>query len=522
MRPTIKPLHFKDIEITPQFQTALNAMMDTRDHIFLTGKAGTGKSTLLTYFRSQTSKKIVVLAPTGVAALNVRGETIHSFFRFKSNVTVPEATRSGSKLKRTRILEEIDAIVIDEISMVRADMLDCMDQYLRAALKSKKPFGGKQMIWIGDLHQLPPVVTRDEHAFFREVYESPYFFSANVMKNTSFILNFVELEKIYRQKNDFFIDILNGVRNRSISNEQLATLNDCVESDDHVFNEGGIYLTSTNAAAKEINTKQLDKLPGFVFANPADYSRNFDLKMAPTDVHLGLKEGAQVMFVSKHAAGLWVNGTLGEVTAINEFEQEVSVKIEDGPEVLVTPHKWAMYKHVYDQETQTLTQETSGSFTQLPLKLAWAITIHKSQGKTFNRVMIDLGYGAFAKGQVYVALSRCQTLEGVSLKSPLRKRDIMVDNDVLNFLDGCKLPDPDIILTYADKVAKIKDAIDSGAELSITYISEGRESSLRRVWPKRLGKLSGADNCNVIAMQCYCYKRQAVRTFRVDRIIDIR
>ena len=227
------------------------------------------------------------------------------------------------------------------------------------------------------------------------------------------------------------------------------------------------------------------------------------------------------MFVSNHIGGLWVNGTLGEVIAIDEFEQEVTVKIQDGIVVTVSPHKWQMHKYVYDQENQVLTQEASGSFTQFPLKLAWAITIHKSQGKTFSRVMIDLGHGAFAKGQVYVALSRCQTLEGISLKVLLRERDILLDSAVINFLDAYKYCDSDVILTHAEKVAKIQAAIDSESELSITYMSQDRQSSLRRVSPKRVGALSSSET-NAEAMQCYCYKRQALRTFRVDRILDIR
>jgi ATP-dependent DNA helicase PIF1 len=517
----IKNCNFKDIEITPQFQAALNAMRNSCENIFITGKAGTGKSTLLTYFRANTIKKVIVLAPTGVAALNVKGETIHSFFRFKANITVNEAFRLGSKLKRTKIFEELDAIVIDEISMVRADLLDCMDNFLRSILKTAKPFGGKQMIWIGDLHQLPPVVTRDDESYFSEVYDSPYFFSARVVNRSSFALSFIELEKIYRQKNKGFIDILNAVRTKSITASQLAIINKRVEPENNLFDEGGIYLTTTNAAAKRINTQQLDKLASDVYENRAEYNKKFDLKMAPTETNLQIKEGAQVMFVSNHIGGLWVNGTLGEVIAIDEFEQEVTVKIQDGIVVTVSPHKWQMHKYVYDQENQVLTQEASGSFTQFPLKLAWAITIHKSQGKTFSRVMIDLGHGAFAKGQVYVALSRCQTLEGISLKVLLRERDILLDSAVINFLDAYKYCDSDVILTHAEKVAKIQAAIDSESELSITYMSQDRQSSLRRVSPKRVGALSSSET-NAEAMQCYCYKRQALRTFRVDRILDIR
>jgi ATP-dependent DNA helicase PIF1 len=509
------------LEITDEFDQAISIMQHSSDPLFVTGKAGTGKSTLLTYFRSQSSKKIVVLAPTGVAALHVKGETIHSFFRFKSNVTTADAVRMGQKTTKTRLLEQLDAIVIDEISMVRADLIDCMDLYLREALKVNKPFGGKQMIWIGDLYQLPPVVTQYEQSYFRDVYDTPYFFSAHAVQHAQFDLQFIELTKIYRQKNQDFIDILNAIRVRTITPLQLAKLNEQTLPPNSIGEAGTIYLSSTNATAHTINVENLKKLIGDPYLHPAQHSRNFDIKMAPTDFQLTLKVGAQVMFVNNDHLGLWVNGTLGKVTAIHDFEEEVEVLTQDGMTVTVAPHQWQTYKHIYDAESKTLQKESAGTFTQFPLKLAWAITIHKSQGKTFSKVIVDLGNRAFAKGQVYVALSRCESLEGLSLKRPVRLSDILIDPKITHFLNNFTKPEPLKRLSYLDKQRLIETAIDSESEITITYISQDKLLSERRVFPRKLGPLSLADPGN-LALQCFCFTRQSIRVFRLDRILDIR
>ena len=423
------------LTITPEFKQALELLLNSSDHIYLTGKAGTGKSTLLSYFRLQTKKKIAVLAPTGVAALNIQGETIHSFFRFKSNVTVEDAQRQGQKLLNTRLYEELDAIVIDEISMVRADLIDCMDVFLRAVLNNNKDFGGLQMIWVGDLHQLPPVVTQDDHQFFKHVYPSPYFFSARVVRQHSFVIHKVELSTIFRQDNRLFIDFLNAIRYDTITTDQLTEFNDfaCQNNPD---TDNAIYLTTTNAAAQQINDAALRQLDEEAVVYHASYSKSFDKKMAPTDEELVLKVGARVMFVNNHTGGAWVNGSIGKVVLINQDEDEVIVRLANGIDVPVTPHKWQMYKYSYDQEQHNLVQKSAGSYTQFPLKLAWAITIHKSQGKTFDNVIIDFGRRAFAQGQVYVALSRCRDINGLRLTRPLRQSDIILDSAVSDWEQG--------------------------------------------------------------------------------------
>ncbi len=508
------------IEITPEFEQAISIMQHSSDPLFVTGKAGTGKSTLLSYFRSQSSKKVVVLAPTGVAALHVKGETIHSFFRFKANVTTADASRLGQKAKNTRLLDQLDAIIIDEISMVRADLIDCMDLYLREALKNSKPFGGKQMIWIGDLYQLPPVVTRDEQTYFREVYDTPYFFSAHSVQNPQFDLQFIELSKIYRQKNKDFITILNAIRVRNVSPLQLAQLNKQVLPPNSIGDPGTIYLSTTNATAATINVENLRKLVGDPYLHAGQHSRNFDIKMAPTELQLTLKVGAQVMFVNNDPLGLWVNGTLGKVTAIHDYEEEVEVMTQDGMTVTVAPHQWQAYKHVYDADSKTLQKESAGTFTQFPLKLAWAITIHKSQGKTFAKAIVDFGNRAFAKGQVYVALSRCESLEGLSLKRAVRMSDILVDPKITHFLSRFDKPEPLKRLSYLDKQTLIEQAISTESEIVITYISQDKQLSKRRVFPRKLGPLSLADP-GTLALQCYCFTRQSIRVFRLDRILEI-
>jgi len=508
------------IEINPQFQMALDVIETTSDCLFLTGKAGTGKSTLLTLCRSQSQKFMVVLAPTGVAALNVRGETIHSFFKFKPNITVEAAIKNAQSRKNTTLFKQIDALIIDEISMVRADLLDCIDAFLKTVLKSDKPFGGKQMIFIGDLYQLSPVVTYSEQSYFQEVYKSPYFFSSHVFKDPTLKMNFIELEKIYRQNDDAFIDILNAVRNRTPTDDHLALLNRRVVPAQSFPHKQAIYLTSTNADADAINTQRLNQLAAPSATFTATIGGNFDEKVVPTEKTLLLKVGAQIMFLNNDAQGQWVNGTLGDIKAISLAEKTVQVQIQDGPVVTVKPHKWDLYKYVYDAKAKTLSQESSGSFTQFPLKLAWAITIHKSQGKTFDRVLIDLGRGAFASGQVYVALSRCRTLEGIELRKPLYKSQIMMDSRVVHFLTQYQYKQAELGLSAEEKIKQIQAAIDANTTIKITYLKRNDEKSTRTIIPKFVGK-ADYNGKNYLSLQGYCLTRKENRTFRVDRILEL-
>jgi len=375
-----------------------------------------------------------VLAPTGVAALNVKGQTIHSFFGFKPNITLDRVKRlrfSG----RENVYEKLDAIVIDEISMVRADLLDCVDRFLRLnGPGPDKPFGGIQMILIGDLYQLPPVITGAEGQVFRSFYETPYFYSARALD--SFDMEFVELEKIYRQHDDQFINLLNSIRNNSIAEDGLQLLNqrympEFEPSSDDFY----VYLTTVNKLADEINSKELAKLDGELYTFTGKIEGEFGNQYLPTAIDLQVKVGAQIMMLNNDAESRWVNGSIGKITDIiqgNAGPDVVVAELADDDIVEITPHTWEIFRFFADGGQ--LQSEVIGRFKQYPLMLAWAVTIHKSQGKTFNKVIIDIGKGTFTPGQTYVALSRCTTLDGIVLKKPIMKKHIWTDYKVVKFL----------------------------------------------------------------------------------------
>lgn len=423
------------IELNDQFQKALEVMESGRN-VFITGKAGTGKSTLLSYFRTHTGKKIVTLAPTGVAALNIQGETIHSFFGFKPDITPGKIKKLK---KRKKIYQKLDAIIIDEISMVRADLLDCVDKFMRLnGPDSKKPFGGTQMIFIGDLYQLPPVVTNREREMFKLIYESPYFFSADVF--TKLGMEYIELEKVYRQKDEIFKDLLNAVRNNSITDRDLRLLNSRVGQDLSCTEKNGyeVHLVTTNLMAAIINDDYLAKLKTSIHTSQAEINGDFKRESYPTNEELKFGIGSQVMLLNNDNRGRWVNGSIGviqEIRGIGVYEiVTIIVKLSSGEQVEVEPFTWEIFHFDYDEKAGTVESEIVGSFTQYPLKLAWAITIHKSQGKTFEKVTIDMGNGAFAHGQTYVALSRCTSLEGIALKKPIKRSHIIMDRKIVDFL----------------------------------------------------------------------------------------
>lgn len=401
--------------------------------VFITGRAGTGKSTLLKLFRKQTKLECVYLAPTGVAALNVNGETVHSFFRFAPGITMREATIKG-KNSDPDLYKSVDVLVIDEISMVRADLMDCMDAFLKAAMRSNRPFGGKRVIAIGDLYQLPPVVRRDETEAFASRYPSPYFFSSDAVDllRAAGEIEIVELDRVFRQRDAAFVELLNGVRDRSIKDAGLAVLNKRVDPRNDDGPSPAIHLTTTNAAADEINARHLAKLTGKPRTYAGSTSGTFSERDFPTDAALTLKPKARVMFLHNDAEGRWVNGSLGTVLTL--YKDMIEVQMDDGEVEEVSPHTWSLYRTVYQKDANQLDQEKVGSFTQIPLRLAWATTIHKSQGKTFDRCVVDLGRGAFAAGQTYVALSRCRTLEGIRLVQPVSKRHVLTDWRVTDFL----------------------------------------------------------------------------------------
>lgn len=422
------------IDLSPDFLRALQLLENSDDSLFITGRAGTGKSTLLTYFQKQTTQKIVILAPTGVAAVNIMGATIHSFFGFKPDITLEKAWALGAKTKKADLYRALDAIVIDEISMVRADLLDCIDAFLRRVVGNSHPFGGKRVIFFGDLYQLPPVVTRDEEAIFRSRYGSPFFFSADVMSRLA--LTYLELTHIYRQHDDDFIAVLNAIRENAATSAHLALLNTRLNEDyAPPPEEYLIYLTGTNKSAESYNTYQLHSLPGRLHRFSATTTGSFDRRTEPAPRELELKLGAQVMMTSNDREKRFINGTVGRVEEIGESDGTpvVSIRLHNKKLVDVAPNTWEMFKFNFSPRSGRITTEVAGTFSQLPLMLAWGITIHKAQGKTFDRVAIDLPH-SFAHGQTYVALSRATSLSGIILKSPLSPRHVIMDPIVTSWL----------------------------------------------------------------------------------------
>lgn len=397
---------------TEEFEIAFSKMERTDGHILLTGDAGTGKSTLLTEFLTRSKKKVVVLAPTGVAALRVDGETIHSFFGFRPNTDMSQVRLKAHRVRKPEKFESIDTIVIDEISMVRADLLDFVDTFLRTVLKDIRPFGGIQLIMIGDFAQLPPVVTNDERQQFYQEYATPFVHSSNVFQDQLFDYQKVSLTKVFRQEDPVFIELLNRVRYKTTTQDDVDLLNTKVCKQPPA-DPGLVILTTTNKAADTINMKQLDAINCPVYSYKASTYGKFDSRMAPTPEVLALKEGAQVMFQMNDPMGRFVNGTVGIVSQV--LPDSVLVVTPAKGTIEVEPFEWKIYQYVFDEDEQKLIQKEIGSFTQLPLKLAWAITIHKSQSQTFEAVYIDFGFGTFAQGQTYVALSRCRNFDKLYL-----------------------------------------------------------------------------------------------------------
>ena len=434
------------MKFSPQAEKALELMRDSSKNVFVTGKAGTGKSTLLEHFRMFTERKIVVLAPTGVAAINVRGETIHSFFKLKPGFELDEALNSRITDKNKKIYARLKTILIDEISMVRADLLDAIDVFLRRARMDDRPFGGVQVIFFGDLYQLPPVVTSADKEKFYTEYESPYFFDSKVCRGGYDLLaqplelEYIELEKIYRQKDKKFINLLNSVRSNTLTDKCLATLNSRVDPEFIPETEDGyIHLMCTNADADRINHRELAKISKPEIEFNAQITGKIAKNLRPNDQKVMVKVGAQVMFLNNDSKRRWVNGSLGVVRSVTEryneetdrMETIIIVRVHDGELVDVSEHTWDISKYKF--QDGGFVREQIGAFTQMPIKLAWAITIHKSQGKTFERAVIDLGWGSFAHGQTYVALSRCTSLDGLVLRKTLRLKDVIVDRKVIEF-----------------------------------------------------------------------------------------
>ena len=416
------------IDLNDEFRFAFDMIERQGQSVFITGKAGTGKSTFLHYFRETTAKTTVVLAPTGVAALNVGGQTIHSFFQFPPTLIDPTSIR---RRKNTKLFEQLQTLIIDEVSMVRADVMDGIDTALRIQRGNMTtPFGGVQVVLCGDLFQLPPIVRAAEmRAFFDEQYGGPFFFFAKVFHELN--PSSIELTTIYRQRDDAFIRVLNKIRTRDLDAQLFSTLNAHVQhGTENQIDSSFITLASTNEAAYQKNRACLARLTSKTFTYSASVTGLFDPSIYPTEAILELKRGAQVMLLKNDPEKRWVNGTLGQISTLNE--KKISVEIA-GRTYEVEPETWENIQYRFQPDTNRIEEEVIGTFTQYPLRLAWAITIHKSQGQTFDKVLIDLGRGAFAHGQTYVALSRCTSLNGIVFSRPVTPRDILFDDRVYGY-----------------------------------------------------------------------------------------
>lgn len=531
---------YKNLKLSEESKDVIDTLENSNENLFITGRAGTGKSTLLGYFRNTTKKNVVVVAPTGVAALNVRGQTIHGFFKFKIGVTIQDVKKITTEIDQ-KMYKKIDMLIIDEISMVRADLFDCIDRFLRLNGKNPNlPFGGVQVVVIGDLFQLPPVVGPGEGYIFETKYESPYFFDAPAYKHGSFQV--IELTHVYRQQDPVFVDILDKIRTGEADMQHVEYVNRmCLEvygkknnasdteeievsvldslyvndeglpiddedqgakknSEPHQnihsgksdagsrhqadenpekkkliqdlkkqFESSGIkgltfgipktddvstdlsnkdsdaldggkkltvHLVTTNALADKINTEKLEELKTPSKTYKGVLVGRFEQKNAPAPEQLTLKIGAQVMTLKNDPSGKWVNGDIGIIEKL--LDSSVRVRFEDGRVEEVIGDTWEMVRYEYDELHDQLDSEVVGKYTQIPIKLAWAVTIHKSQGKTFDTAVIDFGKGTFAHGQAYVALSRVRSLQGITLKNPLRAQDVRIDERIRDFLTGSR------------------------------------------------------------------------------------
>ena len=426
-----------------EFQDALQLITHTRQSVFLTGKAGTGKSTFLKYICNHTKKKYVVLAPTGIAAINAGGVTLHSFFKLPFRPMLPDdpdLSLSHGRIfeffkypkEKRKIITEVDLIIIDEISMVRADIIDCVDRTLRVYSGNMRlPFGGKQLLFVGDVFQLEPVVPSDQKEILSLFYASPFFFSARVFKDINLVP--IELQKVYRQTDSVFINVLDRIRNNAARKQELDTLNGRYFPSFEPQNEDMyITLATRRDQVDFINEKKLAELPGEEYVSVGKIEGDFPESSLPTQLNLSIKEQAQVIFIDNDYERRWVNGTIGMVSGIDE-NGNVYVLLESGVEHLVEPTSWRNYKYKYNEKEKRIEEEIVGTFEQLPIRLAWAITVHKSQGLTFSRVVVDLTGGVFAGGQTYVALSRCTSLEGLVLKSKISSRDIFIRKEIVEF-----------------------------------------------------------------------------------------
>lgn len=417
------------ITLSAEQKALFEIMEGSNQHMFITGRAGAGKSVLLRHFRENTKKRVVVAAPTGIAALNVRGQTIHSLFKLP-----PQLFRKGSLSHNTRLyslLKRIDCLVIDEISMVRADLLDAIDERLRKANENDVPFGGVQVIMFGDVYQLPPVVEEGLMSYFEAVHGGYFFFNALVWREAEFKI--YELTQVFRQKDPVFKNVLNAVRDGTVVDSQIEELN--VRHGVPVPAEGTITLATTNSLVTNINQKRLDQLEGKAYEYKAIITGEMKRSTFPTEEVIQLKVGAQVVLLQNDKDKRWVNGTVATISKLKKDKEEEGITVQvNGIDYDLETTTWEEIRYEYDPVKGKVKEEAVSSFTQYPVRLAWAMTIHKSQGQTYESVNLDLTTATFAPGQLYVALSRCTSLEGLYLKMPVQRKHIIVDAKVSAFM----------------------------------------------------------------------------------------
>lgn len=425
----------------PEFQNALRLIQYTRQSVFLTGKAGTGKSTFLKHVCKVTKKKYVVLAPTGIAAINAGGSTLHSFFKLPFHPLLPDDPNfQGKKLHDTlkyssdhrKLIQNIELVIIDEISMVRADIIDFIDKVLRIYSRNmREPFGGKQVLLVGDIFQLEPVVKADEREIISRFYPNPYFFSARVFQEMELVA--IELTKVYRQTDKVFVGVLDRIRTNTAGSADLQLLNTRCNAPIHK-GENDMYITlaTRRDTVDHINEQKLAELPGKAVKLQGEIHGEFPENSLPTLMELIVKPGAQVIFIKNDQEKRWVNGTIGTISGMSD-DGIMYVVTEDGKEFDVHKESWSNVRYRYNETEKKIEEEELGTFIQYPIRLAWAITVHKSQGLTFSRAIIDFSGGVFAGGQTYVALSRCTSLEGIQLKREITRADIFVRPEIVSF-----------------------------------------------------------------------------------------